>query len=447
MPADALPPGDTTPVERRLSTILVADVYGYSRMMGENEERTVQTLRGHRAIFDEMLRTHRGRMFNTAGDAILAEFGSAVEAVRCATEIQAALRTRNEHLPADQQMWFRIGINLGDVVVQGGDLLGDGVNVAARIQSVAEPGGTCISGSVFDQIQNKLTLPIRQMGERTFKNIARPVRTFAIGDGETGAAAKKAWQPRAGSRGLIVSLVVIVAGIASIGYWLYRENTQREAEVRIAADQQRKAEQAAVAEKEARLAAELKSAQDALAAAEASKRKAEQDAAAQKEAKLAGELRAAKEALAKAAVPPPAAAPATAAKAADKASEARADRYDGVYVGRICKVMRDGSNRCIPVSVTAQHGTLSAAWTNRLSGAKAQATGSIAPDGAASLSVDAFDPTGAPVKGTLTGRWSSNTLNFTGTWSDGTSGTASLGWAPEGSTAGRAPGARRTQNN
>ena len=290
------------------------------------------------------------------------------------------------------------------------------------------------------------------MGERTFKNIARPVRTFAIGDGETGAAAKKAWQPRAGSRGLIVSLVVIVAGIASIGYWLYRENTQREAEVRIAADQQRKAEQAAAAEKEARLAAELKAAQDALAAAEASKRNAEKDAAAQKEAKLAGELRAARDALAKATVPPPAGekVPVRAGEAAASAGMPNvltADRYDGVYTGRMCKVMRDGSNRCIPVSVTAQHGTLSAAWTNRLSGAKAQATGAIAPDGAASLAVDAFDPTGAPVKGTMTGRWSSNTLNFTGTWSDGTSGTVSLAWAPEGSVPGRATGARRAHNN
>src|SRR5262249_6746611 len=146
-------PTDPPAVERRLATILIADVYGYSRMMGENEERTVHILRGHRAVFDDMLKAHRGRVFNTAGDAILAEFPSAVEAVRCATEIQAALRTRNEHLPEDERMWFRIGINLGDVVVQDGDLLGDGVNVAARIQTVAEPGGICISGSVYDQIQ------------------------------------------------------------------------------------------------------------------------------------------------------------------------------------------------------------------------------------------------------------------------------------------------------
>src|SRR5690348_10552288 len=109
MPSEP-PAASSEPVERRLATILVADVYGYSRMMGENEERTLRVLRGHRGVFDEMLKAHRGRIFNTAGDAILAEFPSAVEAVRCATEIQAALRTRNEHLAEAERMWFRIGI-------------------------------------------------------------------------------------------------------------------------------------------------------------------------------------------------------------------------------------------------------------------------------------------------------------------------------------------------
>ena len=151
-------------------------------MIGENEERTIEVLRGHREIVDEMLKIHRGRIFNTAGDAILAEFPSAVDAVRCATEVQAALRTRNDHLPPDQRMWFRIGVNLGDVIVQGGDLLGDGVNVAARIQTVADPGGVCISGSVYDQIRNKLSLQFKQLGEKTFKNIAQPIRTFSIED-------------------------------------------------------------------------------------------------------------------------------------------------------------------------------------------------------------------------------------------------------------------------
>jgi len=128
-------------LERKLATILSADVAAYSRLMAEDEERTLQTFRAHKEVFEKLVQLHRGRVFNTAGDAILAEFGSAVEAVRCATEIQAALRTRNDQLPSERQVNFRIGINLGDVMVQGADLLGDGVNVAARLQGVAEPGG------------------------------------------------------------------------------------------------------------------------------------------------------------------------------------------------------------------------------------------------------------------------------------------------------------------
>src|SRR6266567_3058140 len=232
MATDPLPESSASPIERRLATILMADVAGYSRMMGEDEERTVQTLRAHREIFDGLLRAHRGRIFNTAGDAILAEFPSAVEAVRCATEIQTALRTRNDHLPVEQRMWFRIGINLGDVIVQGDDLLGDGVNVAARIQTIAEPGGVCISGSVYDQIQNKLTLQIKQLGEKSFKNIAQPVRTFSISD--DGAMAKPfAMRWRLARKGPIVAtaaMVLVLAGLSGAGYWLYRDYGVRLAE-------------------------------------------------------------------------------------------------------------------------------------------------------------------------------------------------------------------------
>src|SRR5690348_16220947 len=223
----AVPKGAEPAIERRLATILMADVAGYSRMMGENEERTVQTLQGHREIFDALLKAHRGRIFNTAGDAILAEFPSAVEAVRCATEIQTALRTRNDHLPAEQRMAFRIGINLGDVIVQGGDLLGDGVNVASRIQTVAEPGGVCISGSVFDQIQNKLTLQFRPLGEQQFKNIGQPVRTFTITHGERGAL------PYSVHRMPAKLLAIATAGVLAIGaaaYGLYRLNESKHAE-------------------------------------------------------------------------------------------------------------------------------------------------------------------------------------------------------------------------
>ena len=154
MQGDERPGTGGAPFERRLATILMADIVGYSRMMEANEERTLRVFRGHREIFDAMLVQHRGRMFNTAGDAVLAEFPSAVDAVRCATEIQSALRTRNDHLAPEERMQFRIGVNLGDVIVQGTDLLGDGVNVAARIQTAAEPGGVCVSGSVYDQIRN-----------------------------------------------------------------------------------------------------------------------------------------------------------------------------------------------------------------------------------------------------------------------------------------------------
>ena len=148
-------------LERKLATILSADVAAYSRLMAEDEEHTLQTFRGHKEVFEKLVELHRGRIFNTAGDAILAEFGSAVEAVRCATEVQAALRTRNDHLPEDRQVKFRIGVNLGDVMVQGEDLLGDGVNVAARLQSAAEPGGICIAGSVYDQTPQQAVVVIQ----------------------------------------------------------------------------------------------------------------------------------------------------------------------------------------------------------------------------------------------------------------------------------------------
>ena len=233
MPNELLPEEERQPsMERRLATIMMADVAGYSRMMGENEERTVQTLRGHREIFDALLGLHRGRIFNTAGDAILAEFPSAVEAVRCATEIQAALRTRNEHLPEEQRMWFRVGINLGDVIVQGGDLLGDGVNVAARIQTIAEPGGVCISGSVYDQIQNKLSLQFKMMGERSFKNIAQPIRTFSISEADGTAmpvASGRERPKRTKLAGIILALVVLIAATGS-GFWVYHNYEARRAE-------------------------------------------------------------------------------------------------------------------------------------------------------------------------------------------------------------------------
>jgi class 3 adenylate cyclase len=167
-------------VKRRLAAILAADAVGYSRLMGEAEEETLRILTAHRAVIDGIIRFHEGRIVGTAGDSVLAEFASSVEAVRCAVEIQEALATRNDALPEPRRLLFRIGVNLGDVMVKGDDLLGDGVNVAARLESIAEPGGICISRSVYDQITGKLNLGVVDIGEQTLKNIAKPVRVYRI---------------------------------------------------------------------------------------------------------------------------------------------------------------------------------------------------------------------------------------------------------------------------
>jgi class 3 adenylate cyclase len=207
-------------IERKLATILSADVAEFSRLMGEDEEQTLRTFRGHKKVFESLVATHRGRIFNTAGDAILAEFPSAVEAVRCATDIQSALRTRNDQLPPNRQVRFRIGVNLGDVMVQGQDLLGDGVNVAARLQTAAEPGGICISGSVHDQIRNKLSLSFLPLGEKNFKNIQQPVRTFSITEAEDGGILPAVQPGSAWSRSafwFVGGLFLVVGG----GYGAY----------------------------------------------------------------------------------------------------------------------------------------------------------------------------------------------------------------------------------
>ena len=213
-------PSSAQSLERKLSTILSADVAEFSRLMGEDEEQTLKTFRGHKQVFESLVAMHRGRIFNTAGDAILAEFGSAVEAVRCATDIQAALRTRNDQLPPSRQVRFRIGINLGDVMVHGQDLLGDGINVAARLQTAAEPGGICISGSVHDQIRNKLSLSFQSLGEMNFKNIQQPVRTFSITEAEDRAALPSP-HVRPAKSSPATWMVAVLLLLAGGGYWAY----------------------------------------------------------------------------------------------------------------------------------------------------------------------------------------------------------------------------------
>ena len=173
--------------ERRLAAIFAADVEGYSRLMGADEVETLQALTQRRAILDGLISDHRGRIVNTAGDSVLAEFGSAVDAVQCAVEAQAALAAANAGLSLDRHINFRIGVHVGDVMVRGGDLFGDGVNIAARLQALASAGGTCISGAAHDQVKKILPYAFADLGAQQVKNIEEPVRAFAVNTKGTSA--------------------------------------------------------------------------------------------------------------------------------------------------------------------------------------------------------------------------------------------------------------------
>jgi adenylate cyclase len=167
-------------VERKLTTILCADVCGYARLMEQDEAGTLATLQVYREAIDGLIGRHRGRVVSTAGDGLLADFPSVVEAVQCAIEIQQELTARNRSLPDARRMAFRIGINLGDVMLHGGDLFGEGVNVAARLEALADPGGICISRPVYDQVRNKLSVGFEDLGDQPVKNISLPVQAFRV---------------------------------------------------------------------------------------------------------------------------------------------------------------------------------------------------------------------------------------------------------------------------
>jgi TolB-like protein/class 3 adenylate cyclase/Tfp pilus assembly protein PilF len=166
---------------RRLAAILAADVAGYSRLMGRDEEGTLERLKAHRrALVDPKIAEHRGRIVKTTGDGMLVEFASVVDAVRCAAEVQRGMLDRDAELTEESRIRFRIGVNLGDIIIDEGDIFGDGVNVAARLEALAEPGGICVSGTVHDQIRDRLPYPFDDLGEQSVKNIARRVRIYAL---------------------------------------------------------------------------------------------------------------------------------------------------------------------------------------------------------------------------------------------------------------------------
>jgi adenylate cyclase len=171
------------PSVRRLAAILAADVAGYSRLMGVDEEGTHERLKAHlREWADPKIKQHHGRIVKNTGDGFLAEFGSVVDAVRCAAEIQRGMIDREAEVPEERRIRFRIGINLGDVIVEEHDIFGDGVNVAARLEALAEPGGVFVSNTVYDHVRDRLPFVFDDLGEQQVKNIARPVRVYRVRD-------------------------------------------------------------------------------------------------------------------------------------------------------------------------------------------------------------------------------------------------------------------------
>jgi adenylate cyclase len=212
----------TQEVKRKLTAILSADVKGYSRLMSEDEVGTIQTLNAYKEVMAGLIQHHHGRVVDAPGDNVLAEFGSVVDAVEGAVEIQKELKTRNAELPENRRMEFRIGVNLGDVVEDREQILGDGVNIAARLESLSEAGGICISGTAFDQVENKLSLGYEYLGEQTVKNIAKPVRIYRVLMGPEAVGkvlGEKKTKPRQWQKTVFIVVAVVIVAFASVALW------------------------------------------------------------------------------------------------------------------------------------------------------------------------------------------------------------------------------------
>jgi len=409
-------------LERKLATILSADVAGYSRLMAEDEEQTLRIFRGHKEVFESLVAMHKGRIFNTAGDAILAEFGSAVEAVRCATEIQAALQTRNRQFPPERQVNFRIGVNLGDVIVQGQDLLGDGVNVAARLQTAAVAGGICISGSVYDQIRNKLSLSFNLLGEKSFKNIPQPVRTFSITEAEGHGRLPSPERGHSHAAGWVVAAVLLLA-LAAGAYWIYSKNERIKVEQ---AHSQFEAAKPAVAQPEAEPAPE----KPALPRVKATPAKIEREPniSAEHVAAVTGK---------NAGTPSPIAANKTEQPAQDAAARnvqtpapvavkgIRAE-IDGIYSGRMCFGAIAGQEaHCFRSQATLANGKLSGQWDQR-AGWIMYLVGEVSPSGEVQIHMHNENNGVRKARIEMTGKLHDGRLEATGAFLNGR--TASVEW-------------------
>src|SRR5438445_10340867 len=200
--------------KRKLAAILHADVVGFSRLMGEDEAGTHRALRDLRRALDPLIAAHGGRIVGTAGDSLLADFSSVVDALSCAIEMQRTANAINDPTPPERRLQLRIGVNLGDVIVDGDDIFGDGVNIAARLEALAQPGTVCISQTVYEHVRNKLDLDYRPLGSHHVKNIAEPVRAYAVGVPAAASRPRRAWRVLAAAAGAAAVLVTVVVGWA-----------------------------------------------------------------------------------------------------------------------------------------------------------------------------------------------------------------------------------------
>jgi adenylate cyclase len=210
----------TGPIERHLAAIVAADVVGYARLMGADEKGTLQALKAHRAeLIDPLVAAHKGQIVKTTGDGLLLSFPSVVEAVSCAIAVQSGMAKRNAGIPVERRIEFRIGVNIGDIIVEKGDVFGDGVNIAARLEQIGPPGGICLSEDAYRQVRGKLEIPIADAGEQHLKNIANPIRVYRIepsvaaaADAPPPAAPRRRWSARAMAGAAIVAAVLVAAG-------------------------------------------------------------------------------------------------------------------------------------------------------------------------------------------------------------------------------------------
>jgi adenylate cyclase len=223
---------EAPPLERKLAAILAADVEGYSRLMHGNEERTLAALTTYRRIVDQLIETANGKIFGTAGDSVLAEFPSVVVAFNCAVAIQAALFRANEAVPERERMRFRIGINVGDVMVKNGDIFGDGVNIATRVEGLSEAGGICVTRGVRDHLRDKVDVKFEDLGEHSVKNIARPIRVFRV---DFDPAQEPDFEPASSNSGSLSARAELAstAGEAEIVYWQSVEASEDPKEYRL----------------------------------------------------------------------------------------------------------------------------------------------------------------------------------------------------------------------